>query len=399
MARTVCSIGSEYLPASFNGVAFFCTEASSEHGRRGSEAEYPFGENTNYADLGRKIRTYTLSASFRDDNHVMQAAALIAVCEAPGPGILVHPTRGIISAACRSIKVSDNIEQEAGITNVDLEFVEANVFPNGLSLIGSILGLVVGTVINTSSDSFKVRYQPKKVTPSRRTVVVDTAQEAVGIVADTYALSIQNQKNDKKWRGYSDLKEIQYENTLASDPVTVDQALVLGTNAINIELAKEVKFNTFRDFANWAAQLVTMPGLAGESEDAVYSHVRILSAAYMAQAAIEIQYAKTHEVLAALDAITNILDDEIVAARGRCENVLHLELSKFRTEVQTVLFDKAYRLPRLVRYDFHGAVHPLVASYAIYNDAKRHRELELRNIVDANGRIGPHVVAGTLAVQ
>ena len=43
--------------------------------------------------------------------------------------------------------------------------------------------------------------------------------------------------------------------------------------------------------------------------------------------------------------------------------------------------------------NFSGGVHPLVAAYAIYNDAKRHRELEERNIVDANGRFGP-IVSG-----
>src|SRR5262245_39833440 len=100
MSDLACNVGKDYLPASFNGVPFYCTEASSEHGRRGSEGEFPFGENTAYADLGRRIRTYTLSAVFRGDNHVREATALIAVCEAPGPGVLVHPTRGIVSAAC-----------------------------------------------------------------------------------------------------------------------------------------------------------------------------------------------------------------------------------------------------------------------------------------------------------
>ena len=50
--------------------------------------------------------------------------------------------------------------------------------------------------------------------------------------------------------------------------------------------------------------------------------------------------------------------------------------------------DLAYRLPGLITVDFSGGVHPLVAAYVIYNDAKRHRDLEPRNIIDANGRFG-----------
>ena len=85
MSRTNCAIGKDYVPASFKGVGFWCTEASIEGGRRGAEGEFPFGEDTAYADLGRKIRTFNLTAVFREDDHVGDASNPICACESPNP--------------------------------------------------------------------------------------------------------------------------------------------------------------------------------------------------------------------------------------------------------------------------------------------------------------------------
>src|SRR6187431_2033003 len=114
MSRSACAIGKDVVPASFKGVTFYCTDADIEGGRRGAEGEFPFGEETAYADLGRKIRVYHLTAVFRENDHVGHASALFAACESPGPGILVHPTRGTQMVACRMVKVSDQLEEGAG---------------------------------------------------------------------------------------------------------------------------------------------------------------------------------------------------------------------------------------------------------------------------------------------
>src|SRR4029079_15752726 len=109
MSRTNCAIGKDVVPASFKGVGFWCTEADIEGGRRGAEGEFPFGEDTAYADLGRKIRVFHLSAEFAEADHVWDSQALFDACQSPGPGLLVHPTRCTHMVACRSVKVTDNL--------------------------------------------------------------------------------------------------------------------------------------------------------------------------------------------------------------------------------------------------------------------------------------------------
>jgi len=94
MSEHNCAIAKDYVPASFKGVGFNCTEVDIEGGRRGAEGEFPFGEITAYADLGRKIQVYHLTAVFRADDHVFDSHSLFQACQSPGPGVLVHPTRG-----------------------------------------------------------------------------------------------------------------------------------------------------------------------------------------------------------------------------------------------------------------------------------------------------------------
>src|SRR5688572_1564338 len=140
MSRSACAIDKDVVPASFKGVSFYCTEADVEGGRRGAEGEFPFGEHTAYADLGRKIRVYHLTAYFREDNHVGDSNALFRACESPGPGMLVHPTRGAVMVACRSIKVKDSLESSAGETSAEMEFVEANIGFSGI--VGTLFGII-----------------------------------------------------------------------------------------------------------------------------------------------------------------------------------------------------------------------------------------------------------------
>ena len=388
-----------YLPASFKLVPFKAIEATSEHGRRGAEGEFPFGEQTAYADLGRRIRTYTIQARFDSNRHVLEAAALIAACELPGPGVLTHPTRGVIaSAACRSLKVTDRVEEDQGVTYVDLEFVEANNWPNGLSLIGQLAGLVLSTVIGQSRASFTSRYAPASIQPFRQAPVVGAAQWQVGAIRGAYEQATVAQETDQaRQRILLDLRNLETDASMAAAPATMDRGLALGMNAVALALHGRDKFRAFRGIANGAARQSSFLPPARDAEDAIYSNVRIIAAAYMAEGAIEEQDIRTGEVFAQLDVIQSLLDQEIAYAREVCDNHLFAQLTKFRDETIAQLYRKAYDAPGLVEYKFGGRVHPLVAAYSVYGDAKRHRELETLNLIGAAGQIGPGVAAERLA--
>lgn len=384
-----------YLPGSFKLVPFKAIEVSSEHGRRGAEGEFPFSERTAYADLGRRIRTYSISARFDSNHHVLEAAALIAVVEAPGPGPLVHPTRGIItSAACRSLSVRDEVEEGQGVTYVDMEFVEANLWPNGLSLVSQLLGLTVAPVIGSSEASFNSAYRMDAVPVFRETEVVSAAQGQIENISVEYAKATTSKADDEKRnRIIFDLTSTASSEGLARSTDIASRALTYGMAAIASDLTGVDQFDTFRELANGAAKTSSLSGGAGQAENAVYSHVRTVAAAYMAQGLLEAENLTTGAIFERLDMVSEILEQEASYARQTCDNQLYISITDFRTEALAQGARRAYDSPGLVEYNFGGSVHPLVAAYAIFNNATRFQELIDLNGIGRFGRLRKDVVA------
>ncbi|MEY9235406.1 prophage DNA circulation protein [Bradyrhizobium japonicum] len=394
MSRTNCAIGKDVVPASFKGVLFYCTDADIEGGRRGAEGEFPFSEITAYADLGRKIRVYHLTAYFRDDDHVSDASALFMACESPGPGILVHPTRGTAMVACRSVKVSDKLEEEAGQSTAEMEFVEAN--PVGSGLGGILFGMISSALNTTSQASFLRDYQPAGVSQPWRGDVVDTAQRLITAVTAVTKQVLPPDAPASEHRDVLRMEEVAQDDALATSATNVDRALSNGFNTIPLHTTDpDTEFRIMKRLANAAATTSSssmLPaGAATESEEAVLSRHRVLAAIGMAEAAMARTYAYVDEALASMDAVLAVLSDEARAAYNVCDNALFLELRNYANQFAEMMNNLAYRLPGLVAVDFMGGVHPLVASYVIYNNATRHRDLEQRNRIDANGRFNPLV--------
>jgi len=393
MSRSACAIGKDVVPASFKGVGFWCTEADIQGGRRGAEGEFPFGEHTAYADLGRKIRVYALTAVFRDDNHVWDSQALFSACESPGPGILVHPTRGTVMVACRSVKVKDKLEEAAGETTAELEFVEASIGFSGI--VGSIFGIISTALRATSQTSFLRDYNPVRASQPWRADVINKAQSLLTSTATIAKQTLTETSPSTEWRDVLHMEEVANDDGLAASAAIVDDVMVDGFDIITRNVIDATrKFESFRRLANVAQTASNLPaGYATDSDEAVVSRHRILAAIGMAEAAMGRKYVTIHECLAAMDAVMAVFDDEAQAAYLECDNALFMEIKKYSTQFAKMMNDLSYRLPGVVRVNFSGGVHPLVAAYAIYGNAKRHRELEERNIVDANGRFGM-IVAG-----
>ena len=400
MSRTNCAIGKDYVPASFKGVGFNCLEVDIEGGRRGAEGEFPFGEITAYADLGRKIQVYHLTAIFREDDHVFDSHSLFQACQSPGPGILVHPTRGTVLAACRSIKLKDNIE-EAGQSTAEMEFVEAN----GIGVSGptsgpgysSLYGVIHSPLNDISRASFLANYTPTLVAQPWRTDVINRTQSLVAAVHRVVIQTVTEQSSSNDWRAVASMEDVAKDDGLAADAEKVEEALFTGFKFISSKIQDaDGRYKIFRALVNFASFTSYHPvAIAQTSEEAALSRHRILGVIGMAEAAMGRKYRHLGEGLAAMDEVLKVLEDEAQIAYHNCDNGLFLEIRRYAIEFGRMMHDMTYRLPGRVIVDYSGGVHPLIASYVLYKDAKRHRELEQTNIVDANGRFQQLVVGLT----
>jgi len=114
------------LPASFRGVPFIVEENEDEFGQRGHLHQYPLRDTPWAEPLGRRARKWQFRAHVLGDDCAAQAAALRAAVEQKGPGLLVHPSLGMVMAQpdperpCRARESFDKGRK----TEFELAFVE-----------------------------------------------------------------------------------------------------------------------------------------------------------------------------------------------------------------------------------------------------------------------------------
>lgn len=295
--------------------------------------------------------------------------------------------------ACRSVKVKDALEDSAGETTAELEFVEANVGFSGI--LGSIFGIISTGLFAASQTTFLRDYQPILVPYPWRADVIDKAQTLIATTAKVATYTLTEDSPTTDWQEVVNMNTVAEDNGLAVSGPLVDEAMVDGFAIItrNIQ-SPDSRFATFRGLAN-AAQVSTgwpVTGSATGTDEAIVSHHRIMSVIGMAEAAMGRKYPTIEECLMAREAVMKVLEDEAKVAYADCDNALYLEITKYAVQFSKMMYDLSYRLPGHVIVNFSGSVHPLVAAYAIYNDAKRHRELEERNVISANGQFNMLVV-------
>jgi len=355
MSRSACAIGKDVVPASFKGVGFYCTEADIEGGRRGAEGEFPFGENTAYCDLGRKIRVFNLTAMFREDNHVWDSQALFMACESPQPGILVHPTRGTHLAACRKVKVKDKLEEDGGQTEVELEFVEAN--PVGSGIGASIFGIIASAVLAVSSTSFRASYHPTRISQPWSRDIVASAQSLVRTTHNALVQTFTTETSSSQWRVALKMEEVANDPGLAAQAPLVDESLSSGISELAYSIVDtETQWRVLRRLANVAARESNLPSEAAVVENSLYSRFRVLTGVALAETAMARKYSNVQAALSASNSASAVLEDEARSAYNICDNALYLELQKYIVQFKTMMNDLAYRLPGLITVDFGGGV-------------------------------------------
>ena len=97
--------------ASFRGVPFVVLESNLRRGRQVALHVYPFRDEAWPEDLGRSPRLTSVRGFVVGDDADDQIADLIEAAEAPGPGLLVHPTLGSFTAQVLNFSASDAAER------------------------------------------------------------------------------------------------------------------------------------------------------------------------------------------------------------------------------------------------------------------------------------------------
>lgn len=387
-----------YLPSSYNGVFYECLVAGSEHGRRGVTGEFPFGEKTAFQDMGIKIRHYSISGRFQGPQCVAQMSSLISAVETPGPGTLIHPTRGTLTVSVTSLKVKDDVVAAAGETTFDMECVDASSGQTGLGSLPIIPG--ISDLISALTDSFSDNYSPAGLLFFQTSPVQNTAQTMLSDLAESFYTIIPSDANNQIWQTLAQIQAASTNLNTWSTSNGVVNAVTFAFAAIDTYCPDaQDEYNCFLTLANKYALSASALGLAAQCQEACYSLMRSMCAAYMMRSATQIQNLSLSVALDNMDQTAAIVLQEKENAVVLGDDNLYLALATFQATMLQTLSQYAYTLPPLISYVYSGGIGSLVAAYDIYGDASQFDALETQNPNNFPFALGPVIYASSQPIN
>ena len=141
--------------ASFRGVPFGVLAGETKVGRRNAVHEYPYRDEPWVEDLGRASRKFSFTAFLVQDALIygggdvtVQRDLLLAVCEQPDSGILIHPTLGILNVSLLEPVGIREKWDKGRYFEIDFSFIEsgANGLPNILDATEALVGTAAGAL-------------------------------------------------------------------------------------------------------------------------------------------------------------------------------------------------------------------------------------------------------------
>lgn len=387
--------------ASFRGVPFEVTSSNLSIGRRTQTFEYPQRDDPFTEDMGRSKRTIRITAFVVGYDYIARMKRLIAACEKPGSGRLIHPWLG--SMEVTPTDLSAPVFESNRIASVSLTFVESGKlqYPNALLDVGAKCLSAAQMLVNAEFDEFV------------RTFDLSGAQD---FVKEAVGLDLQGILNSETVQSVCDAFDLADElATLSHDVITLAEG---GADALFNRVLDTYGLQGFAstvhawtDVSHRFRSLTQSSELNSAKPQAVASRttseriekanaagqamIRGLSVANMVVAASEIgtsndrldastpvQTAPYDDLIAVRNEILKAIDEESLKISS---DPIYEALCESRSAVYEAITQRAENQARLVSFKPSSVQPALVLAYDYYGDASREAEIVGRNKIRHSG--------------
>lgn len=387
--------------ASFRGVPFEVTSSNLSIGRRTQTFEYPQRDDPFTEDMGRSKRTIRITAFVVGYDYIARMKRLIAACEKPGSGRLIHPWLG--SMEVTPTDLSAPVFESNRVASVSLTFVESGKlqYPNALLDVGAKCLSAAQLLVNAEFDEFV------------RTFDLSGAQD---FVKEAVGLDLQGILNNETVQSVCDAFDLAEElATLSHDVITLAEG---GADALFNRVLDTYGLQGFAstvhawtDVSHRFRSLTQSSELNSAKPQAVASRttseriekanaagqamIRGLSVANMVVAASEIgtsndrldastpvQTAPYDDLIAVRNEILEAIDEESLKVSS---DPIYEALCESRSAVYEAITQRAENQARLVSFKPSSVQAALVLAYDYYGDASREAEIVGRNKIRHSG--------------
>ncbi|MXV35651.1 hypothetical protein GS535_03645 [Saccharibacter sp. EH611] len=409
------AIAGEFLQCTFRGVPFAVYGSSGTTGRRVATHDYPTHNGVWSEDLGREGRRWKIRGLLVGPLCYSQRDLLTMAVEHKGPGLLIHPSLGILKAVCTSYEFAER-DGYTNVIDLNLSFVEhkellSNLITAGLHAALGVASMATGVLsaagyINISSSLFA---HGAVVAQSARAVMSDwagtivtqansptsTAQPASQIMGNNgrYSGSAGSLSVDdalsalSQWR--QSLKTSAY--ALATTPPTPESLTQSVQNILSL-----VPQNS----SDPSAQLTLLKPLCVLPQEALnpietkaqtITHASSLAALWtrfylscaalgpLAVALSDWQPATATEARAMIATMATLYDDFQMAAGNNNLDDLYQSISDLAAKSLQDLSQKSTALPDLVPITRNRPLPSLTLAQQLYGDGSRSSELMSRS--------------------
>lgn len=411
------------LPASFRGVPFVVTNDEIGVGRRQAVHQYPGRDEPWAEDMGREARRFRFrgfiadgSIRFSGGPIQLQRVLLLAALEKKGPGLLTHPTLGLLNVSVARASVGQDLG--AGrMSSVDVEFVESGKrsFPSLLSSGSGILSAatlckvalavdlvrVVGAVIGAGGSSGDLK-----------TTAAAWASQVTALGHDATALTKLAVQLPGNFGRYADGGNQGFSGTTASpysgDTTIADLVAAASQQRVVIAAASaalpavidELGATTDEnDLANAAiAILAALLGSCADPADAMRLLLSLISfsvnlgaggalaaamnyafrravAAALATASGQYQPSSYDDAAAIMAAVSGAIDAVAVESADAGDDASYEALTAMRVQVVTDLRARGALLARVRTITFGDNLPALMLAQRLYQDPTRADQL------------------------
>lgn len=356
-----------FLPASYRGMPFRVEIEGADGGRRLAVGDVVAGEAPVVEDMGRVATRWSVDAYVAGSASSLQAAAFMAVLQAPGPGLLVLPMLGPVLARVESWSLSRSLTQNGYVT-FTVDFHEAGVavapfgLVSGFSLVGGLMAAGAAVLGALAAPAIALL---GGLAPAAEVLAVGLAVARLSSVAGSAAMS--------------DADDIEAV-TVALGRLTDDPGAVLTTPA---GVVAEI-FGAARTIARGGDPIGTADGMLAELAAAPLDGVvdLVTAAALAAGAATaltRVEFSTRRDAAAARRRLA-LATAEIRVAVGRLGSLSSGEdatgwLGGLLGEAAAALSREAATRAPLVRVETGVSIPSTVLAWRLYGDPERAGEI------------------------
>jgi len=420
----------------WRGVPFSVTGEITHKGRKVAMHDYPFRDGGWAEDMGRAPRAFEFTGYLTGDIGPIMQLLLDTASEAPGPGLLIHPTIGaqrvmLLSCATAIRKEAMRVIEcrfqfiEAGAPNLILSLIATAVSvvlaaSSTLTSLGSSIGHGAGPA---ATHGAAVIAEGQAVVGSFGATCIENAADPAGLIGMATGITMTDPNNVSLGRfivgnvsnpvpclvdgnGTPDLPATVAELTgtiaagrttltgavtaasAAATAFTADTGLAMANSlaavtealrAVLTDPADQVRI--FVDLSRWTFTDkvgADEPGLAGQMavmRDSMAALCRRVALTSLAQASAAYRPISYQDALTVREAVADAIAVEMLAAGDAGDDESYTALRALRLAVVDDLTTRGATLPQMVTAILPAPLPSLAIAQRLYRDASRSDEV------------------------